>query len=135
MVKEGYTQMTEETMQDYLRADGGVQSEAERDAEALAKAPDGQNEDMAKEAEEVNEDPAKEAEESAEDPAKEAERLEKERKRKEAIQRAKSFLYENRDLLILSGQLALVVLVCAVGIKNDLMPDGCCKKKKKKRKK
>lgn len=116
--------MTEEATQDYLRADGGVQSEAERDAEALAKDTDGQNEDM-----------AKEAGESAEDPAKEAERLEKERKRKEAIQRAKSFLYENRDLLILSGQLALVVLVCAVGIKNDLMPDGCCKKKKKKRKK
>ena len=113
--------MAEENTQVYLKTEGAAKSEADRDAEFFAKDSDGQAEDSIKEA--------------AEDPAREAKRLEKERKRREAIQRTKSFLYENRDVLILSGQLALVVLVCTVGIKNDLMPDGCCKKKKKKRKK
>ena len=55
-----------------------------------------------------------------------------------SLAKVKEFLLENKDVLILSGQLALVVLVCAVGIRNDLIPDGCCqkcRKKKKKRKK
>lgn len=75
------------------------------------------------------------ANEEDEEARKEAERLEKERKRAETIQKIKTFLYENKDALILSGQLAVVALVCVVGIKNDLLPEGCCKKKRKKKRK
>lgn len=57
------------------------------------------------------------------------------KKAAETIEKIKKFLLENKDILILSGQLALVTLVCVVGIKNDLTPDSCCKKKKKKKRK
>lgn len=50
-------------------------------------------------------------------------------------EKIKDFLLENKDILILGGQLALVLLVCAAGIKNDLTADGCCKKCRKKKKK
>ena len=49
------------------------------------------------------------------------------------IEKVKKFLLDNKDILILSGQLALVALVCVVGIKNDLTPEQCCKKKRKKK--
>lgn len=58
----------------------------------------------------------------------------KELKKQETIRKVKTFLLENKDILLLSGQLALVTLVCVAGIKNDLTPD-CCKKKKKRKKK
>lgn len=58
----------------------------------------------------------------------------KELKKQETIRKVKTFLLENKDILILSGQLALVTLICVAGIKNDLTPD-CCKKKKKRKKK
>ncbi|MBR6478695.1 MAG: hypothetical protein IKS85_09640 [Lachnospiraceae bacterium] len=54
------------------------------------------------------------------------------------LEKVKAFLLKNKDALFLAGQLALVVLVCAVGIRNDLEPQDCrcrrCRKKKKKRK-
>ena len=53
----------------------------------------------------------------------------------ETIEKVKKFLLDNKDILILSGQLALVALVCVVGIKNDLTPDRCCKKRRKKKRK
>lgn len=53
------------------------------------------------------------------------------------MEKVKAFLLENKDVLLFSGQIALVVLVCVVGIRNDLAPQDCrCKKcRKKKRKK
>lgn len=90
--------------------------------------------------EELTEEEKLAEEEKQESDAQEKEKQEKEkqeneRKRAEAIAKVKDFLLENKDILILSGQLALVVLVCAAGIKNDLIPDGCCKKCRKKKKK
>ncbi|MBO4292513.1 MAG: hypothetical protein J5898_11455 [Lachnospiraceae bacterium] len=46
--------------------------------------------------------------------------LSKAEKLQEAAKKVKEFAYKNKDALILGGQLALVVLVCAVGIKHDL---------------
>ncbi|MBP5282508.1 MAG: hypothetical protein J6Z22_08405 [Lachnospiraceae bacterium] len=54
------------------------------------------------------------------------------------LEKVKEFLLKNKDALFLAGQLALVVLVCAVGIRNDLEPQDCrcrrCRKKKKRKK-
>jgi len=55
------------------------------------------------------------------------------------MEKVKDFLLKNKDALILSGQLALVLAVCVAGIKNDLAPQDCrckkCRKKKKKKRK
>lgn len=59
--------------------------------------------------------------------------------KKKASERIKEFLLKNKDVIILSGQLALVLAVCVAGIKNDLAPQDCrckkCRKKKKKKRK
>lgn len=55
--------------------------------------------------------------------------------RQETARKVKKFLVENKDALILAGQLTLVVVVCIAGIKNDIMPDCCRKKKKRKKRK
>ena len=55
------------------------------------------------------------------------------------LDQVKGFLLKNKDALFLAGQLALVVLVCAAGIRNDLEPQDCrcrrCRKKRKKKRK
>ena len=55
------------------------------------------------------------------------------------LDQAKEFLIENKDMLFLAGQLALVALVCVAGIRNDLEPQDCrcrrCRKKRKKKRK
>ncbi|MBQ3905630.1 MAG: hypothetical protein II743_02585 [Lachnospiraceae bacterium] len=55
------------------------------------------------------------------------------------MEKAKDFLLKNKDLLLLSGQLALAAVVVFCGIRNDLEPQDCkckrCRKKRKKRKK
>lgn len=64
----------------------------------------------------------------------EAERkAQREAERQEKIRRVKAFLLENKDALILAGQLTLVAVVCVVSIRNELMSD-CCKKKKRRKK-
>lgn len=88
----------------------------------------------ASEGEAGEEQKAAQEEEAQNAALEEEERLERERKRAEMIRKVKKFLYDNKDALILSGQLAIVALVCVAGIKNDLVPDACCKKKKKKKK-
>ena len=60
--------------------------------------------------------------------------------KEKAFTKVEDFLVKNKDALLLGGQLALVVLVCVAGIRNDLEPQNCCcrkcrKKRKKKRKK
>ena len=59
--------------------------------------------------------------------------------KKEMLNQVKTFLLEHKDELILGGQIAMVVLICAAGIRNDMEPQCCqcrrCRKKKKKRKK
>ena len=46
------------------------------------------------------------------------------------------FVRDNKDALLLAGQLALVALICVAGIRNDLEPQDCrCRKCRKKRKK
>lgn len=54
-------------------------------------------------------------------------------------EKAKAFLLKNKDAMILGGQLVLVVLICAAGIRNDMEPQDCrckrCRKKKKKKRK
>ena len=52
----------------------------------------------------------------------------------EQSQRLKSFLCDNRELLILGIQLTLVAVVCFVGIRNDLDLCSCNGKKKRRNK-
>ncbi len=64
----------------------------------------------------------------------EAERkAQREAKKQENIRRVKAFLLENKDALILAGQLTLVAVGCVVSIRNELTSD-CCKKKKRRKK-
>ena len=79
-----------------------------------------------------NEQDAPETEQAAAG-AEQEENGEQEKSMAETIEKVKKFLLDNKDILILSGQLALVALVCVVGIKNDLTPEQCCKKKHKKK--
>lgn len=55
------------------------------------------------------------------------------------MEKVKEFLLKNKDALFLGGQLALVALVCVMGIRNDLEPQDCrcrrCRKKRKKKRK
>lgn len=71
--------------------------------------------------------------EAASEEEEAAKKAEREAKRQETIRRIKTFLLENKDALILAGQLTLVTIVCVVSIRNDLTPD-CCKKKKRRKK-
>lgn len=61
-----------------------------------------------------------------------AKKAQRQEKRQEAIRRVKAFLLDNKDVLILAGQLTLVTIVCVTSIRNELTPN-CCKKKRKKR--
>ena len=71
--------------------------------------------------------------EQQEDNCEQEEGHEQEKSMAETMEKVKKFLLDNKDILILSGQLALVALVCVVGIKNDLIPEHCCKKRRKKK--
>ena len=57
----------------------------------------------------------------------------------EVLEKVKGFLVENKDVLLLAGQLAIVAMICVAGIRNDMEPQNCCcrrcrKKRKKARK-
>ena len=57
----------------------------------------------------------------------------------EMLEKVKGFLLENKDALLLAGQIAIVAMICVAGIRNDMEPQNCCcrrcrKKRKKKRK-
>lgn len=71
--------------------------------------------------------------EESEEDEKARKAAEKAVKRQETARKVKKFLVENKDVLILAGQLTLVTIVCIAGIKNDIMPD-CCRKKKRRKK-
>ena len=57
----------------------------------------------------------------------------------EVLEKVKGFLLENKDALMLAGQIAIVAMICVAGIRNDMEPQNCCcrrcrKKRKKARK-
>lgn len=60
-------------------------------------------------------------------------KAQRQEKMRETVRKVKAFLLENKDVLILAGQLTLVTIVCVTSIRNELTPD-CCKKKKKRKK-
>ncbi len=60
-------------------------------------------------------------------------KAQRQEKMRETVRKVKAFLLENKDVLILAGQLTLVTIVCVTSIRNELTP-ACCKKKKKRKK-
>ena len=61
---------------------------------------------------------------------------EKRNAKSEVLEKVKGFLLENKDALMLAGQIAIVAMICVAGIRNDMEPrDCCCKRCRKKRKK